>query len=120
LVKKLEIDAEVSLAELDLSTVKLIEGMGPFGTGNPYIKLVSRGLRLVGQPQRMGKQADHLSMTVCQPPDGTMMRAVAFGKGDLEKKLIDAESFDIVFEPTVNRFNGNCHVEMHVKDIKVL
>jgi single-stranded-DNA-specific exonuclease len=120
LVKKLEIDAEVSLAELDLPTVKLIEGMGPFGTGNPYIKLVSRGLRLVGQPQRMGKQADHLAMTVCQPPGGTMMRAVAFSRGDLEKKLIDAESFDIVFEPTVNRFNGNYHVEMHVKDIKVL
>lgn len=126
LVKKLNIDAEVALAELTLATAKAIEQLGPFGAGNPSVKLVARKLRLVGHPRRIGKSNDHLALTVTDQVDhdkqlqpGNMMRAVAFGKANMEKKLIAAKTFDVVFAPTINHFNRNTTVEMMVKDFQI-
>ncbi len=123
-VKKMNIDAEVSINQLDLPALNAVGMLGPFGAGNPSVRLVARNLKLVGAPRRIGAKGDHLAMTVTdsansnpQMRPGAMMRAVAFGMGKLEKKLIDADSFDLAFEPTINRFNGNETVEMMVKDI---
>jgi len=120
----LEIDAEVSLSELNLKTVELIERLGPFGAGNPKIILVARDLRLVAPPRKIGSKGDHLQLTVAPRNDqqahltpGGVIRAVAFGKARWEKKLLDAESFDLAFQPVINHFNGNTTVEMIVKDL---
>jgi len=48
-----------------------------------------------------------------------MLRAVGFNMAAWEKKLTDADSFDLVFEPVINRFNGSKTVEMMVLDIKI-
>jgi len=120
----LEIDAEVTLSELTLKTVQLIERLGPFGPGNPKVMLVARDLRLVNPPRKMGAQGDHLQLTVAPRADqqahltpGGVIRAVAFGKARWEKKLLDAESFDLAFQPVINHFNGDTTVEMIVKDL---
>jgi len=125
MAQKLEIDAEVRLDELDVKTVEMIQRLGPFGQGNPQVQLVARNLRLMGQPRVIGKKNDHLQLTVAAADDaeahmraGGVMRAVAFGKAKWAKKLIDTESFDLVFEPVINRFNGNVTVEMMVRDMK--
>ena len=126
LVGKTEVDAEVTPADLDVATVKMIERLGPFGSGNPSVRLVSRGLRLVGRPQRIGKKGDHLSLAVRAAGPGSggqqagsVMRAVAFGKGKWEKQLLEAETFGLAFEPVINRFNGNTNVELMVEDMRV-
>ena len=126
MVSKLEVDAEVAPGDLDVATVEMIERLGPFGAGNPTVRLVSRGLRLMGRPQRIGKKGDHLAFTVITSGPGaggsqgsSAMRAVAFGKAKWDKKLIDAEGFDAVFEPSINRFGGNTTVEMIVRDVKI-
>jgi len=120
----LEIDAEVSLSELTLKTVELIERLGPFGSGNPKVMLVARDLRLVAPPRKMGAKGDHLQLTVAPRTDpqalmtpGGVIRAVAFGKARWEKKLLDAQGFDLAFQPVINRFNGNTTVEMMTHDL---
>jgi len=124
MVHKLDIDAEVTLADLDLKTVTMIERLSPFGAGNPHILLSARKLKLIGSPRTMGKKADHLQMTVADADDpephmraGGIMRVVAFNKAKWEKRLIDAETFELAFEPQINRFNGNTTVEMIARDI---
>ncbi len=126
LVSKIEADAEVKLQDLDVPTVERIERLGPFGSGNPEVKLIVRGLRLASPPRRMGQKADHLQLTVAAKEDpqahmnaGAVMRAVAFNKVSWEKKLIDADSFDLLFEPVINRYNGSVTAEMMVHDIQI-
>jgi single-stranded DNA-specific DHH superfamily exonuclease len=106
--------------------VEYIERLGPFGSGNPEVKLIARGLRLVSPPRLIGQKNDHLQLTVAAKNDlqahmrpGGIMRAVAFRKAHWEKKLIDADSFDLLFEPIINRFNGNHTAEMIVHDIQI-
>lgn len=126
LIDKIDIDAEVSLDELDLETVKTIERLGPFGAGNPNVRLVIRDLRLVGRPRRIGGGGAHLQFTVSTSEDsdaslrpGGVIRVIAFGKAHWEKKLIDAETFALAFEPMLNHYNGNTTVEFMAKDLSI-
>jgi single-stranded-DNA-specific exonuclease len=126
LVGKLDIDAQVSLSELDLPMLKMIECLGPFGEGNPAVRLLIQDLRLANPPRRIGKKGNHLQLTIAAKDDheahlrpGGVIRAVAFGKAKWEKKLLGAESFDLVFQPVINRFNGNMTVEMIAEDIRI-
>ena len=122
----LEVDAEVELTELSLPTVEMIERLGPFGSGNPKVHLAGRRLCLAGPCRRMGQRGDHLQLLVAGKDDATahlrpggVLRAVAFGKAKWEKVLADAECFDMVFQPVINRFKGNTTVEMIVEDLRV-
>jgi single-stranded-DNA-specific exonuclease len=122
----IDIDAEVTLEQLNYQTVKMIEQMGPFGAGNPKVHLLARNLHLVCPPRRMGQKGEHLQLTVAAKDDssphmrpGAMFRAVAFGKARWEKKLLDAQSFDLVFQPVLNHFNGNTTVEMIAEDFRI-
>ena len=122
----LEIDAEIALHELDFKTVEMIQKLAPFGQGNPEVRLVVRNLKLAGPLKTMGQRGDHLQMHVADKDDpephmrpGGIVRAVGFGKAKWEKKLLDAECFDLVFEPRINRFNGAANVEIFAEDIKI-
>lgn len=126
LKSSIDIDAEVSLSQLDYQTVRMIEQMGPFGEGNPKVHLVARDLCLVCPPRRIGQGSEHLQLTViakvdsnARSPAGAMLRAVAFGKGRWEKRLRYAESFDLVFQPVLNHFNDNTTVELIVEDFRI-
>jgi len=122
----IDIDAQVTPADLDMATVQMIERLGPFGAGNPVPRLVARNLQLVGLPRRMGGGGKHLQFNVSASDDphaqlrsGSVIRVVAFGKADWEKQLIDHRQFDLVFEPVINHFNGNSNVEFIAVDLKV-
>ncbi|MBN2211137.1 MAG: single-stranded-DNA-specific exonuclease RecJ, partial [Sedimentisphaerales bacterium] len=45
LTPTLDIEAEVTIRELDVPTVAAIDRLGPFGQGNPHVRLVARNLR---------------------------------------------------------------------------
>ena len=124
LTPALAIDAEVDLRRLDMKTAQTIEKLGPFGSGNPEILLAARNLCLVNSPRKMGRSGDHLQFLVCPAEcKGTpqnVFRAVAFGQAKIEKKLIDAASFDLAFTPVINRYNGNSNVELMVTAIQII
>lgn len=124
IVNTLDIDAEIAIEQLDIKTVEMMQRLGPFGRANPKIKLAARKLKLAQPPRRIGKKGDHLQLVVTQQDNqssnyqpGSVIRAIAFNQGKLEKKMLDAASFDLAFQPTINRFNGNTTVEMIVDDI---
>ncbi|NLF33245.1 MAG: single-stranded-DNA-specific exonuclease RecJ, partial [Planctomycetes bacterium] len=75
----LRIDAEVTLGELSLPVAQQIEGMAPFGAGNPPVVLALRDAVLHAAPKRMGKRGDTLGLLLS---DGrTRLRCVGFSMG---------------------------------------
>jgi len=124
LAPQLQIDAEIILPQLDLKTVELLRRLGPFGQGNPPVRLAARHLKLVSPPRRVGKTAEHLQLILApasepspQLTPGAMIKAIAFNFGKQEKKLLAASTLDVAFEPVINHFNGTTTVEMMVEDI---
>ena len=125
LIKKIHIDAEITIDQLTLDLLNTINKMAPFGRSNPTPLLMATNLKLIGPPRKMGKKSDHLQFTVAQKNDpdpisqpGRILRTVAFHKAKWEKKLLDADSFDLIFEPKINHFNGRTTVELIARDAK--
>jgi len=122
----LQIDADIKLADLNVKVLEMIERLGPFGAGNPNVMLKASNLKLVGPPRRMGPKNDHLQFLIADADDpqahmrpGGILRAVAFGKAKWDKKLRDADTLALAFEPTLNHFNGNTSVELLVRDVQL-
>jgi single-stranded-DNA-specific exonuclease len=115
----LDIEAEVSLGQLTLPVAKELDRLGPHGVGNAAPVLAARGVRIAGEPRRMGKTGSHVSFMAHQ--DGASVRAVWWGAADaMEKRLGDARRCDVAFVPGVNAWAGSETVELVVRDLRVV
>ena len=113
---KLHIDAIVPLAEFQKETVNELQWLGPFGQGNPEPTFATKGVRLIGPPRRVGASRDHLQLAIT---DSTAsVRCIGFRFGKLEKKLLEAEFFNIAYQPQINTYNGNSNIEFVITDIQ--
>jgi single-stranded-DNA-specific exonuclease len=113
----LRIDAEATLDDLRYRTAEHLVSLAPFGQGNPAPVVAMRGMKLLGQPKRMGRTGKTLGM-VLGAPDGGRIRAVGFGMGDLADELAGIKTVDVAAEPTLNHFRGNTSVELKLRDVK--
>jgi single-stranded-DNA-specific exonuclease len=113
---KLHIDALVPLAEFQKETVNELQWLGPFGQGNPEPTFATKGVRLIGPPRRVGAGRDHLQLAIT---DSTAsVRCIGFRFGKLEKRLLEAEFFNVAYQPQINTYNGNSNVEFVLTDIQ--
>jgi single-stranded-DNA-specific exonuclease len=79
LTARLIVDAEATLADIDLGTARLLDRMGPFGAGNPRAVFALRQVKLAAPPRRIGRQGDHLEMQLSE--GGRARRALGWNLG---------------------------------------
>jgi len=116
ILPKLHIDALAQVSDFRRETVSELQMLGPFGHGNPEPIFATKGVRLACPPRRVGSSADHLQVIIT---DGTAtVRCIGFGFGNLEKKLLDREFFNVAYQPQLNTYNGNTNVEFVLTDIQ--
>jgi single-stranded-DNA-specific exonuclease len=109
----LEIDAEVKIGNLDHSLYKEILKLEPTGEGNPAPIFTTENLKAI-KPKRIGKNSDHLKMTVT---DGIhSIDAICFGMGHLFSNLPPV--IDLAYKLTVNDYLGPEVLQLQVIDLK--
>ncbi len=112
----LDLDGELTEADLDLQAVRELENLAPFGCGNPRPKFLIAGARLATAPRRMGAAGGHLQL---QLRIGTQTaRAVAFRMGLLEPYLPVGLEIDLVVEPRIDTYKGRTRLDLHVVDLR--
>jgi single-stranded-DNA-specific exonuclease len=111
----LRLDAEVNLNELTFHSVKALESLEPTGQGNPPVQLAARGLRLRGEPRRLGVRAQHLRFNVT---DGASTQAVVWWNAPAGQEESLAAPFDLAFAPELNEFNGTFGVQLRLIDLQ--
>jgi single-stranded-DNA-specific exonuclease len=116
LVGTIDADADIALADCTLELFRQLHLLEPFGRGNPAPLLVLRNVVLDRPAQPMGQNGRHLSLMLRQ--GGRLMRAVAFGMGDLMPQLPGGAAIDAVFEPRVSVWQGVSRPELHIKDVR--
>ena len=116
LTGKLDIDAKVELAQFSQQTVSSIENLGPYGKGNSEPIFVTRGVRLLSAPKRVGAKGDHLQIAITD--NTASIRCIGFSMGKLEKKLMEKEFFDVAYRPQINNFNGSSNVQLVLVDVQ--
>jgi single-stranded-DNA-specific exonuclease len=106
---RINIDAEVSLADLGGTTFQSIQKLSPFGKGNPVPVFISRAVQVAGC-RTMGNEQQHLRLKLKQ--DGCNYDAVAFKLGDAFFDVSDA--LDIVYNLEIDRWSGVDNLRLNI------
>jgi single-stranded-DNA-specific exonuclease len=107
----LRLDAEISLGEISLGLMAVLDKLRPHGNSNPVPRFFSVGLTHARPLQRMGASKQHVRMWVT---DGaTTQEAVWWGAGEGQ---LPVGTFDLAFEPCVNHYNGRSTPQLKVLD----
>lgn len=112
----LAIDAEATIADFNERLMRELAWLEPFGEGNPKPVFAARGVKLIAPPRRVGSRNDHLQISISDA--GAAVRCIGFGMGTLEKKLLEADTFHVAFEPQYNTYNGQRNLQFVLSDIQ--
>jgi len=113
LLPSLEIDMELSLSGLSEEIIAEFERLEPFGTGNPEPLFYTRNLKVKGEPAVLRR--DTLKFWVT---DGEVIsQAIGFGMASFKDSLVRAESFDLVYTPKIDTWQGEASILLEGKDI---
>ncbi len=115
LQRKITVDAIVRLGEITEETVRSLQALEPVGEGVPPAMLASVGVEIVNI-RPVGRDGSHLKLTVSQ--NGIRIGAIAFRMGDLAAQYRAGDVIDLVYSPSLNRYNGNVSAQLVVQDIR--
>ena len=110
----LDVDAEVSLDEIDERLAEELTGLGPFGQNNPAPLLVTRGAKVTAA-RRVG-DGSHLKLTI--EDHHTTRTAIGFGLG--ERPVDVGANLDLAFVPRISTWQGRRSAELEVSDLAIL
>ncbi|MHC4841793.1 MAG: single-stranded-DNA-specific exonuclease RecJ [Planctomycetota bacterium] len=114
--KTLDIDARVQLEELELSGVKMLSRLEPFGEGNRPPLFATEDVKIIANPRVVGRGSGHLSLIVRQGP--VSLKAIGFGMGGRIDEFNRGDTVRLAFVPIVSEFKGYPEVEIEIKDIR--
>lgn len=117
LVPALAIDAEVPASALGFQLLQDLRALEPFGAGNPRPVLMSRGFRVMTEPQIIKEQ--HLKLRVAGN-DNRPIEAI-WWRGVEEADAIPAanQRVDLAYEFEGNRWQGDIRLQLNVRDMRV-
>ncbi len=116
IIAKLNIDALASLDQFNKDVVGQLRMLGPFGPGNPAPIFATKGVRLACPPRRVGTRNDHLQLAITD--NRNSVRCIGFRMGKFEKKLLEHDFFNVVYQAQINNYNGLSNVEFVLADIQ--
>jgi len=113
----LVLDAEVPLSMLTIGLLADLDRLEPYGSENRRPLFLAGGLRIKGEPRKVGGGERHLSFRVEQ--NGTVLKAIAFGMAERIDELVSAEgACCLAFTPKLNEWQGWRSVDLEVADFQ--
>lgn len=110
------IDAVVPLGDLTLDAISSLDGMRPFGQGNPVPMLLSRGVLLENR-SLVGADGSHFRFTAT---DGDEAIGAIMFRAPEGEKLVDHEGVtDLVYEAFIEEWQGRVSPKLRVRDILI-
>ncbi|MBU1119063.1 single-stranded-DNA-specific exonuclease RecJ [Patescibacteria group bacterium] len=117
IVENIEVDAKITLADVNWDTHDAVSKMEPFGEGNPAPAFLIEGVTLTSK-KAVGKEGKHVKIAV-DDENGLRKQGIGFS---LTEKLSDVkigDMVDIVCRLSVNEWNGKRELEVMLLDLKI-
>ncbi|MGB9697562.1 MAG: single-stranded-DNA-specific exonuclease RecJ [Ignavibacteria bacterium] len=113
---EIEIDAEISLDEINAAFLGVLKFFEPYGPGNPVPTFITKDVRLIS-PQEV--RNDTLLFSV-KSTSGTSknFEAILFNASEYKDKIKDDIECDICYTIDLNEWNGKAMYKFRVKDIR--
>ena len=117
LIPALYIDAELTPRDLGFQLSQDLGALEPFGAGNPRPVFITRGWRVMNEPQILKEQ--HLKMRVAGD-DNRPFEAIWWrGVEEVEATPRMNQRIDLAYDFEANRYQGDIRLQLNVKDMRV-
>ena len=113
LVRNVEIDAVITLEDLDEKMIRWINYLEPYGPGNTRPTFASIGVKVL-EHFKMGREQQHLRMTV--EAKGTRHTALAFNQANKWKS--NTQFVDLAYTVMNDSFRGKSAIALRLVDFK--
>jgi single-stranded-DNA-specific exonuclease len=113
LVRKISIDAELLLSDIDVSFIEHYFRLAPFGVGNPRPHFLSRSVEVMDSPRLL--QDKHLKLSVRQ--DGKVFEALGWDKAEMLPALRKGAHINLVYSLRTSTFLGEEKLSLSIDDI---
>lgn len=114
-VRRLRIDAQLSLRQVEPDLMVALERLEPMGHENREPLFCAMGVRVVPESLRVLKDA-HLKLVLRD--DETAVNAIGFGMADKAEMIAEAEAVDAAFTLGWDRFRGGGTLQLKLLDIR--
>src|SRR5882672_6543545 len=116
LIPALCIDAELTPKDLGFQLARDLGVLEPFGAGNPRPVFMTRGWRVMNEPQIIKEQ--HLKMRVAGE-DNRPFEAIWWrGIEEIEATPQTNQRIDLAYDFETNRWQGDIRLQLNVKDMR--
>lgn len=120
MVPALDVDAELTLSDVQPRFWKVLRQFAPFGVQNAQPLFVARNLEVLRGSRTVGAGGNHLKLRVRQ--NGVTFDVIAFGHGDKLSMVRSAEesrnAIEMVFAVKENTFRGNTSLQLQARDLR--
>ncbi|MBV9880941.1 MAG: hypothetical protein JO180_10625 [Gemmatirosa sp.] len=113
LVPELRVDLELPIDDANAELEALLRHFEPFGVGNAAPMLVSRGVRLLGAPKRVGEDGLRLRLDTATGPS----EAIGWGLASRASALVEAGAVDIAYRLERDEFRGQSRLQARLVDV---
>ena len=110
-----DLDATVSLEEIDAPCLDWLERLEPYGSGNPEPLFGGEGFLLAEAPSVVGRRHLRLSFRGAGAP----VRAIAFNQGERVKEFGRGQRVDAVFHAGFDTWRGGRTPQLIVRDLRL-
>jgi single-stranded-DNA-specific exonuclease len=116
---QIEIDVEIPFKEITPKFFRVLKQFNPFGPENMKPVFCSRRVFDYGTSRLVGKEQEHLKLELLDSSCENVMNGIAFRMFEFNEQLKALNPLDICYTLEENNFNGNCSIQLLIKDIKV-
>ncbi len=115
---QIEVDVEIGLVDINVKFFEKLKRFRPYGPGNLKPVFVTRNVYDFGTSKIVGKDKEHLKLELIESTSSKIIKAIAFGKGHLLKKIKESQPFDICYTIEESIYDEHLPLQLMVRDIK--
>lgn len=112
-----EITAEVSISDINVSSIKEMELLAPFGMDNPKPKFLVKEAKISAM-RKIGSDQNHLKLSL-EGEQAGLLDGIGFGMGHLYEHISPYARLSAVGELSINEWNNNRKPQIFLQDVHI-
>ncbi len=117
-VPEIVIDTELSFKDISRKFYNILRQMAPFGPGNMNPVFVTTGVNDTGYSKVVGKDGNHLKISLRELKSGLTMNGIAFNMADKAELVRSGVPLSVAYTLDENHWNNRVTLQLRVRDIQ--
>ena len=118
MVPEIRIDTDLSFKDIARKFFNILKQMAPFGPGNMHPVFVTRGVNDTGYSKIVGKDQNHLKLSLRELKSGLIMNGIGFNMADKADLVKSGVPLSVAYTLEENHWNNKVSLQLRIKDIK--